>query len=478
MKRKFYELYNLIIEDLSKSVDENLSIDEIENIINNIKEKLNSPEFFQQNDRIKAKIIKYLNILKKDKSGNHENYEVLLNLLRKSPSDDGVGLNDAQSKELCNELEDEFEPGTVRSLINYLKNRTVSISDYCDGKKRPFTELFDKANLKSEQDKLISYLNNKQFVSLPSIGKSELLFSIIFSTAHRPGGKKTGESGDVIVKNSNLEVKGTGARLGGQSGYGKGFSAANFIKTKFLNLDAFKNNNDLKNKITDLDNISFNFDDQRISSVTNSFLMLCNVASKNDPTFNLEKAKNIMKGAFAQIFVNESAFNKALETSNFINCLEDNAESNNSDESNFENLSSYKELLKRKEILKKELDELKIKFKGIRNIEDVKRKNGEIKEVDNSILKLKQKFSSSTKFKINNENNKFFDAMLLFSLKYYQLIDGFSYFSLTNNSEFIILSVDQLGNKDAITNSIKMLAGISFSDSAGEQGGKVSIKLK
>jgi len=199
MKSKFLKLYKLIMEDSP----ENLS--EIEKIVEDIKNKLNSPEFFGPNERIKNKIIKYLNILKNNDEKNYENYESLSDLLINT-----VKLSPDQAKEMCNDMEEQFEPKTVKSLINYLSNRECLIDDWADGQIHSFTELFSEkgANLNQEQDKLIDYLKNKQFISLPTIGKTELLFSVIFKTAHRPGGKKKNESGDVIVNQQNLEVKG------------------------------------------------------------------------------------------------------------------------------------------------------------------------------------------------------------------------------------------------------------------------------
>lgn len=469
---KFNNLYNLVMEDFDKK-----SIN-VNDVVKNIITKLNSSDLFDQNEHIKNKIIKYLNILKKDDEKNFENFDLLLNLLRKSPNEDGPGLNNEQSKELAKELEEGFDPKTIKSLINYLNNRTLSLDDYCDGQKRNFSVLFDAVNLKNEQEKLISYLNNKQFYSLPSIGKGELLFSLMFSNAHRPRGKKSNESGDVIVNNKNLEVKGKGARLGGQSGYGKGFSASKFIKTKFIKIN---NNEAVSNKIEDLDNISFNFDNERITSATNSFLMLCNITAKNNESFDLDNAKEIMIGAFKQIFVNENAFNEALSVSNFTDYLIA-TESTNNDEHSFENHSSYKKLMNDKTSLNNELKTLNAKYKTDKSnmelknsIKDLKIK---IKDIETKIDELKTKFLSTTKFKIDNSNDQFSNSLLMFSLKYYQLVDGFSYFALTNENEFVVLNIDQLDNKEAVTNSIKVLAGISFADNAGEQGGKISIKLK
>jgi hypothetical protein len=132
--------------------------------------------------------------------------------------------------------------------------------------------------------------------------------------------------------------------------------------------------------------------------------------------------------------------------------------------------------------LNNELKTLNTKYKTDKSnmelknsIKDLKIK---IKEIETKIDELKTKFLSTTKFKIDNSNDQFSNSLLMFSLKYYQLVDGFSYFALTNENEFVVLNIDQLDNKEAVTNSIKVLAGISFADNAGEQGGKISIKLK
>lgn len=463
---KFNNLYNLVMEGLDNKSDD---------IINDIIKKLNSSELFDQNEHIKNKIIKYLNILKNDDERNFENFNKLLSLLRKDPSNNGPGLNKEQSKELARELEEKFDTKTIKSLINYLNNRSLIIDDYCDGKKRSFADLFNAANLTNEQDALISYLNNKQFHSLPSIGKGELLFSIIFSNAHRPRGKKQGETGDVIVNNENLEIKGNKARLGGQSGYGKGFSASKFIKTKFIKLN--NNDKEIANKINNLDNIDFNFDNERINSTTNSFLALCNLTAKNNSSFDLENAKEIMKDAFKQIFVNEDVFNEALKISDFTDYLV-TTESLNNEEHNFENIKSYKELKEESSKLKKEIEAIKISVAS--NEEKQRKKDLQLKknELDKKIDQLRNTLSTSTKFKIDNSNDQFSNSLLIFSLKYYNLVDGFSYFALTNGNEFIVLDSEQINDKDSVTKSIHVASGLSFADNAGEQGGKISIILK
>lgn len=465
---KFYDLYNLVMEGLdNKSQDVN-------DIVNDIINKLNSDNFFKQDPQIKNKIIKYLNILRNDREPGTSNFDILLNLLTASPSDNGIGLDKEQAKIIASEIDDRFEIDTVKSLINYLKNRFLNVENFADGSKRSFKELFDAAKLINEQDELISYLYDKKLNAQAATGKGELLFALIFSEAHKPQGKSANESGDVIVNNKNLEVKGSGARLGGQSGYGKGFSATKFIKSEFI--DIIKNE-ELVNEIKTIDPLSFNFKDGNLNDSTNPFLTLCNISARNNPSFSIDDAREILKGAFKQIYVNEDAFNEALESYNFLDFLTVTESSNNNDH-DFENINAYKKLNAEKSIMKNEYDS--IKTRGANPTPEEKQRKNElhikIKKLDEKIKEYKNKFTSSTKFKI--DNNQFKTMLLLFSLKYYKIVDGFSYFSLSNGKNFALFNAEALNDKNTILKTISIKSMLSFGDKAGGQGEKVSIELK
>jgi hypothetical protein len=68
--------------------------------------------------------------------------------------------------------------------------------------------------------------------------------------------------------------------------------------------------------------------------------------------------------------------------------------------------------------------------------------------------------------------------LLLFSLKYYKIVDGFSYFSLSNGKNFALFNAEALNDKNTILKTISIKSMLSFGDKAGGQGEKVSIELK
>lgn len=78
-----------------------------------------------------------------------------------------------------------------------------------------------------------------------SIGKGELFLALAFSDIDNRGG-----GGDLNFEGKNLEVKGTGGRLGQQGGRGSDFDYLGFLGDKYLEgeeLEEFLNNN--KNKL-------------------------------------------------------------------------------------------------------------------------------------------------------------------------------------------------------------------------------------
>jgi len=184
-----------------------------------------------------------------------------------------------------------------------------------------------------------------------------------------------------------------------------------------------------------------------------------------------------MKEGFKEVFVNEEAFEKAFSISNFIDGYIKEYEVKDNQDDHFEKISEYNELIKRKKELNNKLKKLKEKFKGQRNNPEIKNINQEINKINDDLKHGKENLQTIIKFKIENPK-EFSDALLIFSLKYYQIIDGFKYFALSNNTNFIILNETLLEDINVIKTSIKVASGVSFSNDAGEQGGKVSIKLK
>jgi hypothetical protein len=360
----FHDLYHVIIEELDNYADN-------DNIIKDITDKLNSTDLFSQNERLKNKIIKYLKILRNNENNFFENVEKLAGLLLSK-----IKLNKEQADSVAVELEDRLDPKTVKILINYLEDRDaagLNIENYC-GDKISFKTLFTDAGLTEEQDQLITYLLNKKFDTYPVCGKGELLFSFIFKDSQRPSGQ--GASGDVIVNDKKMEVKGKGGRLAGQSGYGKGVAVAKTFKAAFLDMDANKSAENY-NYIKSLANSSFNFNMTQLENHANSFLTLCNKVAKADTTFNLDKAKQIMEDAFSQLYTDETAFKESLEAYNFINHLKEATV-----------------------------------------------------ESDGKTIKV---------FNID-DNKEFLKTMLLFGLYYYYCLEEFTYFAVFNNTKFIIFN--------------------------------------
>lgn len=416
----FHDLYHVIIEELDNYADN-------DNIIKDITDKLNSTDLFNQNERLKNKIIKYLNILRNNENNFFGNVEKLAGELGTK-----VKLNKEQAENVAVELEDILDPKTVKTLIGYLEDRDTTggldIDNYC-GNKTTFKDLFDAAGLKEEQDKLIPYLLNKRFHTYPVTGKGELLFSFVFSDARRPGGKKDKEAGDVMVGENpgkKMEVKGEGGRLGGQSGYGKGFTVAKTFKTAFLDMgpDDPEKRQEFVKDVKASPNSSFNFNTKQLKNQANAFLTLCNKVAENDATFSLDKAKQIMEEGFSQLYTDETAFKEALEAYNFINHLKETTG-----------------------------------------------------ESDGKPVKT---------FSIDKPEN-FFQTTLLFGVYYYYLLENFTYFAVFNDTSFIIFNFADFtpsgGGQSFNEVETKILGTLNFRNSAfgdndGEMGGKISVSLK
>lgn len=398
----FHDLYHVIIEELDNYADN-------DNIIKDITDKLNSADLFSQNERLKNKIIKYLNILRNNENSFFENVEKLAGELESK-----VKLNKDQAENVAGELEDRLEPKTVKILIDYLQDRDtkgLNIDNYC-GEKLAFKTLFTDAGLAEEQDQLIAYLLNKKFDTYPICGKGELLFSFIFKDSQRPSGK--GTSGDVIVNDKKMEVKGKGGRLAGQYGYGKGVAVAKTFKAAFLDIDANKSPENY-NYIKGLANSSFNFNTKQLENHANSFLTLCNRVAKADASFNLDKAKQIMEDAFSQLYTDETAFKEALGAYNFINHLK----------------------------------------------ETTVESNGKTIKV----------------FSID-DNKEFFKTMLLFGLYYYYCLEKFTYFAVFNDTKFIIFNFSDFDSQRNKIFETLNFGNANFGDGGGVQGEKMSISLK
>ena len=404
---KFINLYNILIEETNPiSNDINILKEEIEQeiglenpSIKQIEELLNNPELFKQNDRLKLKIIKYLNLLKKDGNADLDLFDKLQNLLEFN-----VNLASNYSNEVCINLEDDFDVITIKKLVKYLENRTLDIDSWCNNI-HTFSELFSAAKLDTTNE-FITYLSNKVLPTIPATGKYELLFSILFKNGHRP--ERGDGGGDVKIGSATLEVKGSGARLGGQKAYGTGSDVAEYIKGEFLRGDK---------KYEEFPDINFTFNIGRLSSGSNAFLKLCNMNNDNIPLDKnrmlangsvYNSAKNILKSAYKLLFKDSAAWEYAFNISNFID--------------------SY------------------------------------LVKDENNIFKIE-------------DISGFYNAFLVFALNYYAYIEQFDYFAIASKNKFLILSKESFKNPTIITNNIRIKAMPLFSESAGEQGKKVSIEL-
>ena len=133
MNSKFIQLYNILLEEINPiSNDINILKEEIEQevglenaSIKQIEDLLNNPELFKQNERLKLKVKKYLNLLKIDKNNDLDHFDTLQSLL-----ENDINLPSSCAKEICINLEDDFDLITIQKLITYLKNRTLDINSY------------------------------------------------------------------------------------------------------------------------------------------------------------------------------------------------------------------------------------------------------------------------------------------------------------------------------------------------------------
>lgn len=416
---------------------ENMPTRNVDEEISKLIEKLDDVVLFGKNERLKNKIIKYLNILKENSEKFYENFDKMREKLQEI-----VKLPEDYANQISIEVEDKFDAAEVKSLLNYLDNRTLQLSNWCN-KKSTFDDLFESAGINISNDFKL-YLINKTFDSTPSIGKTEILFSIIFNKGRRPS---SDEHGDVRVNGNAVEVKGQGARLGGQRGYSKGFLVVKYFK------DWFKvNNPDLKKDIDSYDNQSFNFNITNFKNYQNSFLKLCGTSN-----IELDKAKEIFKNGIKEMYTNEKEFQSAFNEFNFI---DDFLIKTSTKENNEETIRKAKEDLE-----------------ALVELNDKKK----IKKQEKLIAKLEAEHSSNanseTLFKIKNTDD-FFNTFLCFSLRYYQLIEKFEYLAVVNGKEFIILNNESLNDKEKIVNSINLMIMPNFSTNAGEQGAKTAISLK
>lgn len=146
---------------------------------------------------------------------------------------------------------DSFKVG--EKALDYIidKISDSEAQEFINYKQKSFANSPDKGNFSN-----VTGLSNKLVQDLiniepgadaggSSIGKGELFLALAFNDIDNRGG-----GGDLNYNNKNLEVKGTGGRLGQQPGRGSDFDYLNFLGEKYLEgeeLDDFLN--DPQNKI-------------------------------------------------------------------------------------------------------------------------------------------------------------------------------------------------------------------------------------
>lgn len=146
---------------------------------------------------------------------------------------------------------DSFKVGD--KAIDYIidKISDSEAQEFINYKPKSFANAPDKGNFKSItglSDKLIQDLINIEpgaDAGGSAIGKGELFLALAFNDIDNRGG-----GGDLNFNNKNLEVKGTGGRLGQQGGRGSDFDYLSFLGEKYLEgeeLEEFLNSS--KNKL-------------------------------------------------------------------------------------------------------------------------------------------------------------------------------------------------------------------------------------
>ena len=101
----------------------------------------------------------------------------------------------------------------ITKVKEYLKNRNLEISSLI-GKINEASKINNDLGISG---KISDAFFNFSWRTSPPMGPGEVYLSTIIKDGRRPTGK---DKGDVIVGNLELEVKGSGARLVGQHGYG------------------------------------------------------------------------------------------------------------------------------------------------------------------------------------------------------------------------------------------------------------------
>lgn len=135
----------------------------------------------------------------------------------------------------------------LSTFVDYINNRTITLASLL-GNISDANQINEKIGIPS---KISPAFYGFKWVTSPPMGPGEVWLSTILSEGRRPSNS---EKGDVIVGGIELEVKGPGGRVVGQSGYGDakqmrtGFSnavqriATNVGLNDFITIDSGKDN--------------------------------------------------------------------------------------------------------------------------------------------------------------------------------------------------------------------------------------------
>jgi hypothetical protein len=150
--------------------------------------------------------------------------ESISNLLIK----DSLGQSDAVRADDIVDIMLDGKTDAIK-LNTYLTNRTISETKFTGTPTSILTAFADTGLSNSALEKLSVY----RWPSTPVIGGCEVLLAVLLQGGSRPG---QGVSGDLRVNNKPYEVKGNGARLKGQRGYGSPKAARAGFKEGYTKL--------------------------------------------------------------------------------------------------------------------------------------------------------------------------------------------------------------------------------------------------
>jgi len=211
---------------------------------------------------------------------NDESYDWTIQFIK------SLHLPEIAAKEITEKIF-EFGEEDVEIIINYLKNRTVTLEDL--KKSNHILELFKKTKI---NENFLMWLTNYSYQNIPAVGSGEIALVLLLN-----GGSKAGV-GDVTVNGLEIEVKGDGGRIKGQKGYSMGMEAGRYlsdvIKANLTKIDPKKRPIKIE-QIPEPGSNAYNFGKTNIDS--NIFNMLAPIFIEN----NVLKKADIVKAIQASL---------------------------------------------------------------------------------------------------------------------------------------------------------------------------------